>query len=132
MKQTFLLYIFLLLITSAVGQRYTGGEITYQHIGGTSKPYLYKIKLSMYRPYKAGIVSYDTTMSITISSTCFGDTTLVLKRVIPTAAEAAGDGGFALNRAYQCTDASDTNALHISMHSYETPSYCPILSRLSI
>lgn len=119
MKQTLLLCIFLLFTTSVVGQRYTGGEITYEHIGTSTQPYLYKIKLSMYRPYQAGVVKYDTTMPINISSSCFGSTTVDLKRVAPTAAQAAGDGGFALMRAYQCIDTSDTNVLHISIHKYE-------------
>lgn len=119
LKQTLLLYIFLLFTTSVVGQRYTGGEITYEHIGTSTQPYLYKIKLSIYRPYQVGVVKYDTTMPINISSSCFGSTTVDLKRVAPTAAQAAGDGGFALMRAYQCIDTSDTNALHISIHKYE-------------
>ena len=73
----------------------------------------------MYRTFTPGIVSYDTTMTIDINSTCYGSRTLQLNRIAPTSAEDAGDGGFVLERANNCIDTADTNAINISVHRYE-------------
>ncbi len=119
MKQTLLLAFLLVLISGAQAQTFTGGEITYEHAGNASQPNLYKLKLYLYRTYKPGVVNYDTTTSININSTCYGSDTLILKRIAPTPLEAAGDGGFAIQRAYNCIDTADTNTIHISVHKYE-------------
>ncbi len=119
MKSLTTLLIIFLCLTGIMAQNYTGGEITYEHVGTATQPYLYKIKLNMYRNYNPGVVRHDTTMSISINSTCYGSDTLILKRIAPTPLEAAGDGGFAIHRAYNCIDTADTNTIHISVHKYE-------------
>ena len=116
-----LLFILLLMACFGLAQANSiaGGEITYEHVGTVTQPYLYKIKLNLYRTYKPGVVKYDTTVSIDINSTCYGPKTLVLKRIVPPPLEDAGDGGFAMERANNCIDTADTNIVFISEHRYE-------------
>ncbi len=116
-----LLFFLLLMACFGLAQANSiaGGEITYEHVGTATQPYLYKIKLNLYRTYKPGVVKYDTTVSININSTCYGPKALVLKRIVPTPLEDAGDGGFAMERANNCIDTADTNTVFISVHRYE-------------
>ena len=101
-----------------------GGDITYEYVGDQPgrSPYEYCITLTVYRRNESGSATLGASQTISINSTCFGQSSLTMSRVTPT--NPAGDGGNQPANYDACIDINDPTFFNISEHTYQA---CVIL-----
>ena len=120
-KLLFALFAVLFLASmpnEALASHAAGGDITYKYIGdSTGIPYHYCITLTVYRRNEPGSAGLGGTMNLSIASSCFGNQSLTMTRVVPT--NPAGDGGNQPQNYDACIDVNDPSFFNISEHTYK-------------
>lgn len=120
MKKLLFLAAFVLSTFTSQADHVLGGEITYEYIGdSTGTPFHYKVKMTLHRIFGVGAPPLFSSYSVNVSSNCYSTQSVMVTRITPPTALAAGDGGFLMQGGMNCIDTTTPGLIRISMHKYE-------------
>jgi gliding motility-associated-like protein len=120
-----LLFLVLLLALSALTNKssaahYTGGEVYYQYIGGTTGvANEYRIFVRFNRN-NGGAGFLSTPQAVCITSSCGPNINMILPKILATGANlSGGSGGWVVPDLDECADRNDPSFTDFSIHKYE-------------
>jgi hypothetical protein len=124
MKKTFAFLILLLALSALTNKssaaHYTGGEVYYQYIGGTTGvANEYRIFVRFYRN-DGGFIIGTGPQAVCITSSCGPNINLSLPEILATGANISGvNGGWVVTGLDECADRNDPSFKNLSIHKYE-------------